>query len=137
MDRDRYMTYTEIREMFLKDYHELRNNEKYTVEQAVGYLTEDSIFLMSLSPQNYTNTIVALCVICLDEGILTDYLYERFLKLDLIENVKYMGGDKSCLDEDKKSVQERMKSKDYLLLEDANFKARVDMLLEPVNYYLS
>jgi hypothetical protein len=137
MDEDRHMTYTEIKEMFLKDYHELRNNEQYTIEEAVGYLTEDSIFLMSLSPQNYINTIVVLCVICLDEGALMDYLYERFLKLDLIENRKYIGDDKNCLDEDKKNVEKQIKNQNYQLLEDVNFKARVDMLLEKINYYLS
>lgn len=124
------LTYSEIKEMLLEDYSELVENEDFTMEQAIAYMLEDSVRLMKKNNDNYISTIIGLSIIGLKENILTDYLYERLLKIDMNVLKTYEKNDKETLLEDIKYANNCLSENSYELLKDELYKSRVDMLLE-------
>ncbi len=126
MDELNYFESKELACESLKDYI---NNEGFNDEQALAATLEDSIILMKNNKVLYIAVIQSLAIQALNKKIIPDYILENIKEISSLDNDFLRGDDKKEFIKDNDEIKLKLEQHDFCILEDEEYKMRINMLL--------
>lgn len=121
--------YLEIKEILIDDFNQFVSGYKYTRDQAIGALLEDSVSIMRNYRDNYVSVIVLLSIISLQNDFIDNFIFERLERIikKNFEEYKYKLLEEFLID--KEYIDDRLRKNDFIVINNKDYKTRVDVLL--------